>query len=723
MSLSVFKTGAMTKRAVSDSHPTQTSVLSPDPSLPLQRLRDMGFSIPIQPEPDWLSASELFPWHSIFILNSPDRYASGGVEHLGLVLARKRYGLCLDLGKNARAAHILCSNLPIGNPDETAEILLEEALAYNGDRREPLRIAALHGLAHLEFRSRFAPTIQRGRFVRALRSLDFKHEDDAIRAALHLVSRLHLIEAIEFVCRVALTDNSELRLSAIDTLLWLGEPGMTAFQQLRARSEGDALKTFKAVESGLERDLDPMHALITSQDWTERNGAIRVLRSLVIKKGVPPEGPMEIILSRFRDDSDNDNRNLIGLCLADLIAVMGPAAVDPVVALITELPGDSKPLIDALTLGGAPGMTVAKVQEMGTNSPQIQRRLRAATRRLLAVVSPDYPSRIEDWIEDQTIQAVQWGYQIPAPVQAWFDDVSRVPGWQIVDTLLRGKRNLQDGALASAAMNASPALATALECLAPRWMNRGADQQWSGIVSLLASSRTPNQIPSAWMRVALGGFASGPALPSDPEHIGGLLSVAASPLERGADHALELLAAMPAEARIIATYVLRSLPVGITSLQGDACNPPETGFGPRDKKFPGLGTIRWQPSPSLLDVSFQQFLLDKPAAWLTPNQVVDQLIQSAKKAEQGYTKNLWTWDDNNTGRLIQGIPPIRVQQAIVSINVADGCPKIAARLVKALGAGAAEGDLGPLVLAATQDAPAEEEDPELEELEEILGLP
>jgi hypothetical protein len=135
------------------------------------------------------------------------------------------------------------------------------------------------------------------------------------------------------------------------------------------------------------------------------------------------------------------------------------------------------------------------------------------------------------------------------------------------------------------------------------------------------------------MRVALGGFASGPALPSNPEHIGGLLSVAASPLERSADNALELLAAMPAEASIIATYVLRSLPVGITSLQGDACNPPETGFGPRDKNFPGLGTIRWQPSPSLLDASFQQFLLDKPAAWLTPNQVVDQLIQSAKKAE------------------------------------------------------------------------------------------
>jgi hypothetical protein len=498
---------------------------------------------------------------------------------------------------------------------------------------------------------------------------------------------------------------------------------MTAFRQLLARSEGDALKAFKAVELGLEHDLDPMHALITSQDWTERNGAIRVLRSLVTKKGIPPQGPLEIILSRYRDDLDNDNRNLIGFCLADIIALMGPAAVDQVVALIAEIPGDSKPLIDAVVHAGAPGMTVERVHELVVTIPRIQKRFGPATRRLLAAVSSNYPSRIEDWIEDQTIQAIQWGLPVPAQIQRWFDNVSNIPAWQIVDTLLQGKRSVQDGSLASAAMNASPALATALECLAPRWMNRGADQQWSGIVSLLASSQTPNQIPTAWMRVALGGFASGPALPSNPEHIGGLLSVAASPLERSADNALELLAAMPAEASIIATYVLRSLPVGITSLQGDACNPPETGFGPRDKNFPGLGTIRWQPSPSLLDASFQQFLLDKPAAWLTPNQVVDQLIQSAKKAEAGYTRNLWTWDDNNTGRLIQGIPPIRVQQAIVSMNVAHGCPKIAARLVKALGAGAAEGDLGPLVLAATQDAPAEEEDPELEELEEILGLP
>jgi hypothetical protein len=712
----------MLKRPV-DNPETQPGRVQTDPTLPLQRLRDMGFPIPIQPDAGWLSTSQLFPWHSILILNSPERTASGGAEHLGLVLARRRYGLTFDVANNARPAHILCCNLPVGTPDDAAEMLCEEAIAYRGNRREALRLSALHGLAQLEFRSRFAPMIRRGRFLRAVHALDIKAEDDATRAALRLIALHGLDEAIEFVRRAALLENPDSRLSAIDTLLWLGEPGMAAFQGLIGQAQGDALRTFKAVASGLEHDLDSMHALITSKEWSERNGALRVLRSLVVKKGVAPEGPLEIILSRYRDDHDCDNRNSIGSCLADVIAHMGPAAIDPVVALVAELQGDSEALLNGIIHGGAPGMTIAAIHELETTVPHIQRRFRSAIHRLMAVASPDYPARIDDWLESETVQAVQWGCPVPARIQTWLEDASTIPDWQIIDTLLHGRRWTHAGSLASAALLVSPALATTLECLAPRLMNRGADHQWSGIVCLLASAWTPNEIPKSWMRVALGGLAAGPLLSGSPENIGGLLAVAASGLDTGSDHALGLLAAMPGDVRTLAIHFLRTSPVGIAALQGEACNPPDTGFGPRGKEFPGLGVVRRTPSIAHLDASCQQFLGDRPATWMTPDQVVQQLIRSARKAEKSFLGNLWTWDEEDTRRLIVGFPPILIQQAIVSIHVAGGCPKITGRLVKALGPEAAQGDLGPLVSAATQDTPDEDEDPDGDELETILGLP
>ena len=114
-----------------------------------------------------------------------------------------------------------------------------------------------------------------------------------------------------------------------------------AFQQALRTARGDTLKALKAVEAGLANDLDPMHQLVTSENWAERNGATRVLRSLVVHHGIAPEGPLEILLSRYRDDGDHDNRTSIGFCLGDLISSMGPAGVDPVLALVRELPGDS----------------------------------------------------------------------------------------------------------------------------------------------------------------------------------------------------------------------------------------------------------------------------------------------------------------------------------------------------------------------------------------------
>ena len=693
-----------------DSTRFSNPIFQPDRSLPLRRLKEMGFSISVQPAEGWLSANQLFPWHSIFVVNSPDRTASGGSEHLGLALMRRRYGLVFDIENNARPAHILSCNLPVGTPDEAAQLLCDEALEFKGNRREPLKVAVLHGLAHLEFRARFEQPVQRGRFLRVLNGLDIKAEDDATRAALHLIARHRLTEAIDFVTRVTYSDNSELQLSAIDTLLWLGEPGMTAFQSTISKGRGEALKTLKAVESGLANDLDPMHRLLTSEDWTERNGATRVLRSLVVEKGIPSEGPLEIILSRFRDDTDKDNRNCIGFCLGDLIPHIGPAAVEPILALVAELQGDSEPLLNGIIFGGAPGMSVGKIQDLCTSIPRISTRFQSAIHRLFAVASPDYPARIEDWLENESIQAIQWGGAPPAPVRAWFDDATKVPAWQVLDALLRGTRKVHDGSLGSAAISASPSLAKALECLAPRLMNKGDDTTWAGVVSLLASSSTLNGIPTAWMRVALGGLKAGPSLTDTPENIGRLLAVSASALQGCADNALELLAAMPEQTRNLAAHLLQTMPVGVANLQGDACNPPDNGFGPRGKEFPGLGTVQRQPSTALLEGQFQQFFVARHPRWMSTEEVVQQLIQTAKKATDDYTTHLWPWDEQDTRRLIEEIPTILIQQAIVSMHVVRTAKPIASRLAQALGPKAVEGDLGPLVTAATQNVPEEAHD-------------
>jgi hypothetical protein len=703
----------MTSRHAIDSTSFSHSISERDRSLPLRRLQEMGFPISIQPSEGWLSTNQLFPWHSIFVVNSPDRTASGGNEHLGLVLVRRRYGLVFDIENNARPAHILSCNLPVGTPDEAAQFLCEEALEFNGNRRESLRIAALHGLVHLEHRARFKQPVKRGRFLRVLQGLNTKCEDEATRAALHLIARHRLTEAIDFVIRVISSENSELRLSAIDALLWLGEPGMTAFQSAISNERGEVLKTLKAVESGLGNDLDPMHCLLTSEDWAERNGATRVLRSLVVEKGIPCEGPLEIILSRFREDSDRDNRNSIGFCLGDLIAHIGTSAVDPILALVAELQGDSEPLLNGIIFGGAPGMSVGKIHDLGKNLPRINKRFRSALHRLLAVASQDYPARIEDWLENESIQAIQWGFSPPAPVRNWFEDAATVPGWQVVDALLRGTRKVHDGSLGSAAISASPELAKSLECLTPRLMNMGEDTTWSAIVSLLASDSNPNCIPTAWMRVALGGLQAGPPLTDTPENIGRLLAVSASALQSGADHALELLAAMPAHTRSLAAHLLQTMPVGIANLQGDACKPPDTGFGPRGKALPGSGIQQRQPSAALLDGQFQQFFGAHPPSGMNTDEVVRHLIQTANKATDGYTTNLWPWDEQDTRRLLEGIPAILIQQAIVSMHAARCANPIACRLAQALGSKAFEGDLGPLVAEATSKTPAEPQDTDL----------
>jgi len=689
----------MTTRPSIEPHRTATSTTSgADPALPLKRLKAMGYQTLVDPEDGWLTASQLFPWHSLFVVNPPDRAPCGGLEHLGLVMARRRYGLNFDLEKNARPAHILSCNLPVATPENAAHLLLEEAMTCTGARSEALKLAALHGLAHLERGVRGRPPVAAGRFLQVLRSVDLPSEGDAARAGLHLIARHRRIDGLEFAGRLVLHENPELRLSAIDALLWLGEPGLHALQEASIKARGDALKTLKAVESGLGHDIDPMHRLLTSDDWTERNGAVRVLRSLVVQKGLAPEGPVEILLSRFRDDTDNDNRTSIGFCLGDLIAHMGPAAVDPVVALlglVAELQGDSEPLINGILFGGAPGLTVARVSDLMGSIPRI-RRIKTSLHRLLAVVSPDYPTNIRDWLESDVVQGIQWNASIPAPVRAWFEDAASVPPSQVLDAMLDGSRHLHDGSLASAAAEASPSLSTAVECLLPRLMNQGQDTQWTGMTSLMTSSWTPHGIPLAWMRTAIGGLKAGPPLTESPENIGSLLAVAGSSLQGSGDQALEMLAAMSPATRSLAVQLLRALPVGITNLNGPACQPPTTGFGPRERDFPGLGPVPSRPMTALLPASLQQFFHSSPS-WMTSDEALDLLLQLGKQGVDGFKGEVWRWEDEETRDELRDVPTVRVQRAIVALHLAGGCSKTVARLTRALGTRATEGDLGPLI--------------------------
>jgi hypothetical protein len=713
----------MTTRHTSEATRTSSSATRTDPSLPLKRLRDMGYQTPVDAEDGWLSARQLFPWHLLLVMNPPDRLAHGGVDHLGLALVRRRYGLDFDLEHNARSVHILCSNLPVGTPDEAARLLAEEATHRAGSRRKALKIAALRGLAHLEeCGGRGGSPVSPGAFLRVLRSLDPHSEDDAARAALHLIARHRRTDALEFSARVVLDENPELRLSAIDTLLWLGEPGLVAFQQALRTARGDTLKALKAVEAGLANDLDPMHQLVTSENWAERNGATRVLRSLVVHHGIAPEGPLEILLSRYRDDGDHDNRTSIGFCLGDLISSMGPAGVDPVLALVRELPGDSEPLLNGIVFAGAPGLSVARIRDLMDSIPRARNRLRSPMNRLLTTVCPEYPAHIRDWLKNEVIQGLQWGAPSPGQVRAWLEDGSSVPDWQVLDTLLGGKRQLHDGSLTGAALGASPSLGSALECLIPRLMNQGQDIPWAGMVGLVASSWRPNHLPLAWLRVALGGLKGGPPLPETPENIGCLLAVAASPLKRCGEQALELLAAMSTPTRSLAAHLLRTLPAGIAGLEGRACHPPASGFGPRGREFPGLGLVPFhREAPLLLEPQLHQFFLPEPPVWRTVDETLGLLIQTAQQGGDDYKGKLWPWNEQETRRQLEDIPAVRVQQAIVAIHTGNGCAKTAARLAQALGPKSSTGDLGPLVDALTCHAPVGEDPSDSdEELEEIL---
>lgn len=668
------------------------------------RLLPEGVCIPA----DWVAPRDVFPWW-LLLVHVPDRHpANGNGAHLGQLLAQRRHGGFEAEGRTGRAVHILSSSVPVGTPDDIACMLRDLVAEAGDDHPDPTRvIAALRGLSHLEFATPHG-SVQRGqRFYEALRALSGDGKDDAQRAALNLVALHEAHEALGWVVEMVQSTDEVVALTAMGTLLHLGDAGRAALHRSRATSDKDTLRALEAVCGALEHnELDGLHRLLTSRNWAVRNASIKLLRDLVVA-GASPEGPFEILMNRFKEDDDADNKATIGIAFTTVVGKLGPAAVEPLLHLATERSDDAHLIHDALLRAGAPGLALARLHALGSRS----RGHRSSGRAELACcmgLHPSFPRFLSDWVRTPVVIAMQWTpWRPPQPVAEWFDNPGSVDTAELTSLMVRSCERHHDGSLAAAFVHARPDVIPAWERILVHLLNKGDENAWSTFSAVLGGAWHASAASPADLRCAVG-FNAGPPMAPRPEYIGRLLAVASSSLEHS-EEAMNLLGTMTHDARIIAAHLLSTLPKGISNLDGPDCAPAARGFGVLGKEVGVLG-----PNPRLLHGTQRlhphilPFLGIKPVASREPGTLMDAVRTSAAVGDD-WAATMAPWKDSGVVEgIVRALPLERVQAAAVAARLSSSrdMQGVADRIIQALGQLATQGELGVLLAPPVPQADA-----------------
>ena len=536
--------------------------------------------------------------------------------------------------------------------------MLAEIVLKQGSDTDDI-ISALLGLAYLEFGPSSAK-VTRGRFASVIWGLDVDNSDDgAIGAALRLIGRYQCNEALEWACTALRSKNVYNSLMAAGTLSQLGVSGHGALMKAAAETSNGSAVAKAVIKALNSNEFDGLDPFLAAPNWLERNAAFKLVGDLVVA-GASAEAALEILLQRFKEDDDVDNKASISISLGCTLAQLGSVALKAVATLDKELSPRDEGLIDAILFSGLP-VTHEDLLLLGS-------RRRDALKRLLSVHS-GLPPSISDWVGgDRILTALQWtAWTPPSIVAGWFGPDTSVDGVDLTSSILEHAFCNHDGSLACAYFASHfDEIAAIWERLRILRMHQGDESCWELFSAVMAGSWQPVTACVAELRCAFGSMA-GPPLGATPGSIGRLLAVAGSPL-RHAVEAMRLLSCMGDDVRVIAANLLATTPSGLRNLKRDECAPADSGYGVHGVQNSGLGSgpITLISPQSVAD-HFKPFFGLCPA--LRSPMVVSDALRAASRWNCDHWRGLADWQNpDSLRRLLDALPPDVVRGTALALQ-------------------------------------------------------
>lgn len=600
-------------------------------------------------------ALDLWPWWMLAV-HSPDR-AHASASHLGSLLCRKMAGFYPGGERHRRAFDVLSCTVPVGTPEQISSALRSIVLRpfeSGGDPDDS--VAALLGLAHLEF----SRGIHQGRFLEVLSQLA-ADSDPVLLAALHLVGSHRLEGAVEWVAGVCrMTQNPVVVTAAAGVLPKLGHPGKAALGQMCVARPGSKAIVNAAVQALHSGDFDALDPLLSSKDsWEQRNAAIRMVGNLV-EAGAPTEPAIEILLQRYRDDDDADNRAVISTALGKVLRRHG--SPDAVGTLLEEKVTRGDELLDAILFSGI------EVPEASIPALVQRRSRRGGVNRLLA--SRGLVPSLVDWVGHHVlITSMQWDGFVPSsPTVRFFEDPSTIRCPELAQAIHDHEFPSHNGSLGAAYLRLHPEDIPIIERLRVIRQNFGHQESWEVYSAMLAGAWNPVPTEAAELVCAFGSHV-GPPPEATPRAIGRLLAVASSSLPNSRE-AMRILGVMGEQVRELSVECLSSLPAGIRSLSPEQSAPSDEGIGANGHADTGLGRPRCRlADPFLMEKGWPVIFGIIPTDWrLEPAKQVWALIMAAQ-CRTDWFKNLRNWSDaGEVTAFVKAVQPEDVCRLILAIR-------------------------------------------------------
>jgi len=634
---------------------------SPDATLIWNRLEAMGVMTGHRPDnlEVCVSAIQIFPWW-MMVIHDADR-AHNSMSHLGTLLCRTKHGIFASGGRFNRPFDILCCSVPIGTPAQVSDTLRDaflRGISQPGDSDDA--VTALLALAHLEF----VHGVHAGRFLEVISLINLE-SGDPLRAALNIVGKHQILDAIEWVTKVCADCKNDLVvIAAAGVLAKLGEPGRAALSRnLGGSPSAKAIR--KAACETLAGTFDGLDAFLSNcHSWEQRGAAARLLGNLV-EAGAPAEPALEILLERLRVDDDPDNRAVIAGALAKALRQIGKPRLAQQLLREEKVARDGE-LYDAILFSG--------LDITDDALPFLSRvKSRGGEVNRLLTAHGVLPPALQDWFSQSVIKELQWGdWSPPKAVRAWFENAGCIEPLELAESINANISTDHEGALAVEYLRTHPEASKAFERLRIVRMNFGHQASWDVFSATLAGSGSFTSAEPAELRCAFGEHAGPPPAPT-PRAIGRLLAVASSGLPNGSRAAMRLLSVMGEDTRILTAECLSSLPSGIRSLAGAQCEPSQTGLGVLGLTDTGLGTSGSRPAdPASLPESFQILFGHMPAAWHSnPSSQLAALILAAH-GKGDWFGALRKWGDKSEVKdFVESVPAEALCRAIIAIR--HGC--------------------------------------------------
>ena len=646
----------------------------------LSRMGTMGLALMRETEipSESLSVSDVLPWW-LMEVHKKDQ-CRVPLSHLAELIAQHRLGV-RTTGFNSIPIQILCSGLPIGDPETLAKAMFDHLtglvhLAENADEEEI--VSLLCGIAHLE-KSIGSNAQWFSSAARALIEGGAPH-DEAHRTIAHLAA-LHRFPGLEEALgRILAIGETSSCLESLGALLWRGDVGLTQIDIHREMASAGNQEAILAVLDSLESGtLDALDPFLNDSSWQVRASTARLVGHLARRKVISSGIALEVLVERMKAENDSDNCWVLSQCIGEVIAEDPDEGIDLILGELCELDGKgvTHELMDALSFGVSEKIDARMFEELRDLLSYEDSGGRRALNRCMTWVEGLPPSPF-DWICLPVIKSLQWGtLKLPASVSPWFSSDSRIESHLITATLQRERLPSQTASLGVFHLNRNPEMLPIWETLALRSANLGNEDTWQLFSGIIAASRIPSSMNGAELRCALGG-PTPLNITGNAAGVGRLIAIASSRL-KSAHRAMEHLANSGTEIRTIACHALSSLPSGNKCRADMEALPSPKGIGPSVTKPDPLGVpAPTSHRPEFFQAEFRPMFGMKPLAWKAQGRLLEGLIVACQHRTH-WGENLCNWaDEPQIRQLIENSPSSLIHQAVAACTVSGVDPLIEA---------------------------------------------